>query len=160
MNRLKGDHFERIDFRGGTLYRANKSRFPALRGLAAQKLLLKPGATREPHTHPNAELLGYCISGRARVGIVGPGAQRQLLEVNAGDIAFVPRGYVHWVENVGTDALEFFLVLSHEQPETIELSETLIGIPNETLESVLTIPIDALKRLPERAVTISDESRR
>jgi oxalate decarboxylase/phosphoglucose isomerase-like protein (cupin superfamily) len=158
-NRFSASQFEKIDFPGGIFYRANHKRFPALRGLAIQKLDLKPGAVREPHSHPNAEQLDYCLSGTARVGIVGPEGQKQLLELKEGDISFVPRGYVHWIENVGKTELRFLVVLSHEQPETIELSETLIGVPAATLSATLGVPEDIWKKFPNAPVTIGIGSR-
>jgi len=158
-NKLAADLFEKIDFPGGIFYRATQKKFSALRGLAVQKLHLNPGATREPHSHPNAEQLDYCISGKARVGIVGPEGHRQLLDLSEGDISFVPRGYVHWIENVGGGPLDFLVVLSHEQPETIELSETLIGVPKGTLSSTLSMPQDLLEKLPKETVTIGGGSK-
>jgi oxalate decarboxylase/phosphoglucose isomerase-like protein (cupin superfamily) len=68
-------------FEGGTFLRASKTKFPALKGLAVQALHLKPGAVREPHSHPNAQQLDYCVQGRARVGIIGPEGHRQLLDL-------------------------------------------------------------------------------
>jgi oxalate decarboxylase/phosphoglucose isomerase-like protein (cupin superfamily) len=142
------------EFAAGTLHRASKRNFEALRGLAVQALHLKEGAIREPHLHPNAEQLDYCISGRARVGIVGPEAERQLLELEAGDISFVPQGYIHWIENIGDAPLHFLVVLSHEEPQTIELSEVLVGIPKETLSRALGLPEDIVKGIPRETVTI------
>jgi oxalate decarboxylase/phosphoglucose isomerase-like protein (cupin superfamily) len=153
-NRLAADGFEKIEFAGGTFFRANKKQFPSLRGLAVQMLKLKPGAVREPHSHPNAEQLDYCISGHARVGIVGPEGHKQLLDLRQGDISFVPRGYVHWIENIGKDQLHFLVILSHEMPETIELSETLSGVPAETLSTTLGVSPGLLEALPKTAVTI------
>jgi oxalate decarboxylase/phosphoglucose isomerase-like protein (cupin superfamily) len=158
-NKLPANQFEKIDFPGGIFYRANHRRFPALRGLAVQKLNLKPGAVREPHSHPNAEQLDYCISGTARVGIVGPEGHKQLLELHEGDISFVPRGYVHWIENIGKENLHFLVVLSHEQPETIELSETLIGVPATTLSASLGVSVDVCERFPKETVTIGAGSK-
>ena len=157
-NRLAADHFERIEFTGGTFFRANKKQFPALRGLAVQQLKLKSGAVREPHSHPNAEQLDYCVSGHAQVGIVGPEGQRQLLDLHEGDISFVPRGYVHWIRNVGNAPLHFLVILSHEMPETIELSETLAGVPGDTLTASLGVSEKFLSELPKSTVTIGSGS--
>jgi oxalate decarboxylase/phosphoglucose isomerase-like protein (cupin superfamily) len=141
-------------FDGGTFYRASKKKFPALRGLAIQALHLKAGAVREPHSHPNAEQLDYCVRGKARVGIIGPEGHRQLLDLEAGDISFVPQGFIHWIENTGDDDMHFLVVLSDEEPLTIELSETLAGVPNDVLSKVLGLSEGALSELPEKAVTI------
>ena len=153
-NSLATGGFEKIEFAGGTFFRANKKQFPSLKGLAVQMLKLKPGAVREPHSHPNAEQLDYCLSGHARVGIVGPEGHKQMLDLHEGDISFVPRGYVHWIENAGSGQLNFLVILSHEMPETIELSETLSGVPGKTLTTTLGVSENFLKELPKKTVTI------
>jgi oxalate decarboxylase/phosphoglucose isomerase-like protein (cupin superfamily) len=141
------------EFVGGLLCGASKKNFKVLRGLAVQELTLKPGAVREPHSHPNAEQLDYCIEGEARVGILEPGGETQSLDLKSGHIAFVPQGYVHWIENTGDTDLRFLLVLSHEEPETIELSETLAGIPDAVLETTVNLSSD-LDGLPREAVVL------
>ena len=141
-------------FVGGLHFRASQANFPALKGLAIQGLDLDPGAVREPHSHPNAEQLDYCVEGEAQVGIVGPDGHRQLLDLSPGHISFVPRGYVHWIENTGDQRLRFLVVLSHEEPETIELSETLAGVPPEVLAKTLGVPAGRFEGLPDRAVRI------
>jgi oxalate decarboxylase len=94
------------------------------------------------------------VRGTARVGIVGPEGHRQLLDLEAGDISFVPQGFIHWIENTGRDDMHFLVVLSHEEPLTIELSETLAGVPRDVLAKVLGLSDSALSELPEKAVTI------
>jgi oxalate decarboxylase/phosphoglucose isomerase-like protein (cupin superfamily) len=144
-------------FRSGTLHRATKKEFPVLKALAIQALLLEKGSVREPHLHPNAQQLDYCVTGRARVGIIGPEGHKQYLTLSAGDISFVPQGYIHWIENIGNGPLHFLVTLSHEQPETIELSEILAGVPKNTLSKVLGIPSKLLNRIPSKTVTIGGE---
>jgi oxalate decarboxylase/phosphoglucose isomerase-like protein (cupin superfamily) len=149
--------FERSEprrFPGGTLHRVTKREFSALRGLAIQALHLNNGAVREPHVHPNAGQLDYCVSGQARVGIIGPEGHKQSLELRKGDISFVPQGYAHWIENVGAESLHFLVILSDEEPETIELSEMLSGVPKETLAKVLGVSEEILGSMPEQTVTI------
>lgn len=141
-------------FDGGTFLRASKAKFPALRGLAVQALHLGPGAVREPHSHPNAEQLDYCVRGQAQVGIIGPDGHRQLLDLEQGDISFVPQGFIHWIENTGSEPLHFLVVLSHEEPLTIELSETIAGLPRAVITKVLGLSDDEVDRLPTEAVTI------
>lgn len=147
------------EFVGGLLFRASQRNFKPLRGLAVQALDLKAGSVREPHSHPNAEQLDYCISGTAQVGIVGPDGHQQYLDLKAGDISFVPQGYVHWIENTGDEELQFLVVLSHEESETIELSETLAGVPERVLQKTLGISAEQLRGLPESAVVIGASAR-
>jgi oxalate decarboxylase/phosphoglucose isomerase-like protein (cupin superfamily) len=135
------------NFPAGLLFRASQEKFPVLNGLAIQGLNLKPGAIREPHTHPNAHQLDYCVSGQAIVGIVEPGGERKELRLDHGDISFVPQGYLHWVKNVGTADLEFLVVLSHEEPQTLELSEMLRGVPSPDMHKMFGIEEVMLQKI-------------
>jgi len=141
-------------FPAGDFYRANAKNFPVLKGLAVQALDLQPGGVREPHTHPNANQLDFCISGKGVVGIVGPEGETHYLELGPGDISFVPQGYLHWIENVGDEPLSFLVVLSHEEPQTIEFSEMYSGVPKQTLAKMYEIPESAFAQIPERTVVI------
>ncbi|MDO1582450.1 cupin domain-containing protein [Rhizobium oryzicola] len=141
-------------FPAGDFFRANAANFPVLKGLAVQALEILPGGVREPHTHPNANQLDFCIQGKGLVGIVGPDGQKQYLELAPGDISFVPQGHLHWIENLGDEPLSFLVVLSHELPETIEFSEMFAGVPNSTLAKMYEVPESAFEQIPERTVII------
>ncbi|SIR43822.1 Cupin [Rhizobium sp. RU35A] len=141
-------------FPAGDFYRANAKNFPVLKGLAVQALEIQPGGVREPHTHPNANQLDFCVSGKGQVGIVGPEGETHYLELSPGDISFVPQGYLHWIENLGDEPLSFLVVLSHELPETIELSEMLTGVPNPTLAKMYEVPEAVFEQIPQRTVII------
>jgi oxalate decarboxylase len=56
---------------GGSRTIVNSDNFPILRGMATYSLLLKKGGVREPHWHPNAAELSYCLSGKAFMTIFG-----------------------------------------------------------------------------------------
>lgn len=141
-------------FSGGSLWRASLNNFSSLRGLAIQALDLEKGALREPHSHPNAHQLDYCISGHAQVGIVGPNGHQQYLDLTEGDISFVPQGYLHWIHNIGSTPLKFLVVLSHEEPETIELSEMCAGVPGTTIHQLFGLPEDTFKNIPKGGLRI------
>jgi len=141
-------------YAGGNLWRASFENFAVLNGLAIQSLTMNTGAIREPHLHPNAHQLDYCISGTATVGIVGPDGVAQYLNLTAGDISFVPQGYLHWIENTSPGSLDFLVVLSHEEPETIELSSMLRGIPGPTLQHLYGLAPDTFTGLPAVGLTI------
>ncbi len=157
MHQFKDQVFR--TFPMGDFFRANVRNFPVLKGLAVQGLELEPGAVREPHTHPNANQLDYCISGTGRVGIVGPDGERHYLDLKPGDISFVPQGFLHWIENTGTEHLSFLVVLSHEEPQTIELSEMIAGVPNPTLSNMFGVDEAVFKAIPEQTVVIGGSPR-
>lgn len=124
-------HFERgkSPAQKDRFFRITSQNFPSLQSLSLQDLDMQPGEARNAHVHPNAHQMDYVISGRGRVGIVGPNGEQHVLDLEPGDAAFVPRGYLHWIENVGETPARFLLVVSHETPETIELADMIAGAP-------------------------------
>ncbi len=106
----------------GTKTQANRANFPILRGLALYRLSISPGCFREPHWHANADELGYCLSGKARVTIFVSGNGHARFLVSAGEMYFIPSGSLHAIENLGQDPAEFVITFSHEQPEDFGLS--------------------------------------
>lgn len=139
-------------FPAGVLFRASQEKFPVLSGLAIQGLNLKASAIREPHTHPNAHQLDYCLSGNAVVGIVEPGGNMKELHLSQGDISFVPQGHLHWIKNVGKAPLEFLVVLSHEEPETLELSEMMRGVPAVDMHKMYGIEEVTLRKMSKTGI--------
>ena len=107
----------------GRFFRITKENFPALRNLAVQDLDMSPGEVREPHLHPNATQMDYCLSGSGQVGIIGPEGKAEVIELTEGDAAYIPQGYVHWIKNNSSETARFILIVSNEMPETIELPQ-------------------------------------
>ena len=159
-NMFKLDQTDVRTFAGGTIAVGNKQNFHALEKLSIQSIKLLPGALREPHIHPNAAQLDYCISGKAQVGIIGNDGKRQLLDLSPGDISFVPQGHMHWINNSGEEPLHMILITSHEDPETIELSQMLAGIPNENLSTIFGIDKSVFEQIPQysKAVNLSNKT--
>jgi oxalate decarboxylase len=117
---------------GGMVHRANKAAFPVLSGVASFSLALDPGAIRQPHLHTNANEISYIATGRARVGLIGPGGETHLFEIGAGEMAFQPAGWVHWLENIGGGPLFAIIMYSHEQPATIDIPDVVPNLPKQS----------------------------
>ena len=116
---------------GGIVHRANKAAFPILRGVAAFTLQLDPHAIRQPHLHTNANELSYIVSGKAQVGVIGPGGEKHLFDLAPGEVAFQPAGWPHWLENTGDEPMFAVFMYSFEQPETIDLPDVIPGLPKQ-----------------------------
>ena len=58
--------------KGGNRTIINSDSLPLIKGMALYLLRLERGGIREPHWHPNAAELGYCVKGKALVTIFGP----------------------------------------------------------------------------------------
>lgn len=116
---------------GGMVHRANKAAFSVLSGVASFSLQLDPGAIRQPHLHTNANEISYIVTGRARVGLIGPGGEKHLFEVAAGEMAYQPMGWPHWLENITGDPLFAIFMYSHEQPATIDIPDVVPNLPKQ-----------------------------
>lgn len=120
-------------FPGGSRVDATAHNFPALAGMSLSLLTLNPKSYREPHWHPNADELSYCLSGRGLMTIFSPGAGHDTFLIESGDIAFVPRGCLHHVENIGNAPLSMLICFDNELPEDLNLSSSVGVMSNTTL---------------------------
>jgi oxalate decarboxylase len=131
---------------GGTLVEATGENFPVLKDqrAAAFLLVLKPGGAREPHWHPNAWEIDVPISGRGRLGVANPDATFSVQDISPGQIGFIPRGYAHYIENVGSEDLTWMIVFNNTYPDDIGLSTAFAGMPSHMFTETLSLPKGAL----------------
>jgi len=106
----------------GSRTAVTRENFPILERMSLYRLVLNQGAFREPHWHPNAHELGYCLKGSLLVTIFGNGNARNSFTIDAGEMFFVPSGFVHAIENIGAATAEVFICFSHENPEDFGVS--------------------------------------
>lgn len=121
--------------------------FPELKGMALSHLTLNPIGFREPHWHPNAHELGYCLEGRALMTIFSPGAGHDTFIIEPGTLSFVPMGYLHHVQNLGDEPVKMLLCFSHEMPDELNLSSTLGMIPGHALGATFSLEPQFFKNL-------------
>jgi oxalate decarboxylase len=108
--------------KGGTRAMVNENNFSLLKSMALYLLRLDNGGVREPHWHPNAAELSYCLSGSALMTIFSPGAGHNTFTVNEGEIVYIPKGYLHHIENINHGETKFAIAFNHEMPEDIGIS--------------------------------------
>jgi oxalate decarboxylase len=156
---------------GGTRLSIDKTAFPILQNMALYRLSLEPLGVREPHWHPNAHELNYCLSGSALVTVFSNGSYRDTFTIGAGEMFFVPSGQLHHIENTGSGKAEFVLAFSHESPEDFGLSGTFGCMSDAVLGNTWNLPaadFAKLKRSPKdsviglqsKAPQITEEARR
>jgi quercetin dioxygenase-like cupin family protein len=69
-----------------------------------------PGSKTPSHYHVNCDAAVYVIKGRLRC-FSGPEHDRQVVEIEAGDYIYHPRGEIHGAENASdTDPVEYVSV--------------------------------------------------
>src|SRR5205823_8556808 len=89
-------------FKGGREWRVDSTRFPISTTVTGVILELEPGALRELHWHPNADEWQYVIGGDLSVTMFGSHGRYRTEQLNAGDVGYIPHGYGHSIENVGS----------------------------------------------------------
>lgn len=130
----------RVERTGGTRVDVTAEQMPLLDGIAFATLNLNAGAAREPHWHPNAAELTYCAAGSSRITIVEPGGSPVTFTVGAGDLFFVPAGFLHGIEAAGGEAARFLICFSDERPEDLDLSTSLTNMPGPVLGASFEAP--------------------
>ncbi|MBA3815154.1 MAG: cupin domain-containing protein [Parachlamydiaceae bacterium] len=138
-----------IKNKGGSVSLNNQSLMPTLEGLTMYSLELEPKGVREPHWHPNAHELNYLINGRARIALLSPGEKIDSFEMEAGDISFLPKGYYHYIENIGDIPLQFAIFFNHSMPSDLGLSGALGAYSNELLASIFKVDPSYFSPLPK-----------
>jgi len=167
----KSDESNKFDFAriepqvvrpGGTVKECTGENFPVLVDNAAASflLVLEPGAVREPHWHPNAWELDVPLSGHGRLGVANPEDTFSVQDILPGQIGFIPQGYAHYIENVGSEELRWVVVFNNTQPDDIGLSTTFAGMPTHTFTDTFGLPKGALARAdkPDHTLFIVEPS--
>jgi oxalate decarboxylase len=95
---------------GGTRTMANKRNFSLLKGMALYSLRLYSGGVREPHWHPNAAELSYCLSGRALMTIFSPGAGHDTFTVDTGEVVYVPKEVLQMIDKCCCSSIDSAIV--------------------------------------------------
>ena len=143
------------DLPGGSRAAVDASIFPILRGLSLYRVVLWPLGFREPHWHPNANELTYCVRGEALVTVFSNGSLHDTFAIAAGEMFFVPSGYLHHIENTGNSEAEFIIAFSHQQPEDFGISAAVGCMSNSVLGNAFNLPseaFDGLRKSPEPIV--------
>lgn len=121
------------NYTSGTRTDVNVANFPVLKGMALSILNLLPKGVREPHWHPNAHELSYCIEGKGLMTIFNPENGHETFIIEPGTLAFVPMGSMHHIENLGDTLLQMLVCFNHETPENLNLSTSLQVMPDSLL---------------------------
>ncbi|WP_240041089.1 cupin domain-containing protein [Paenibacillus ginsengarvi] len=96
-------------------------------------IYLSKGHVVEPHYHPNAAELVYCISGAAAVSLINPFNNIVTsVRITPGQVANIPQGWWHW-EVALEDGTHLLAIFDAPYPEYILGSDILTKTPVEVL---------------------------
>jgi oxalate decarboxylase len=138
-------------FPGGKERIVSSKEFPIQTTLTAVRMDLKPGALRELHWHPHADEWQYFVHGRARVGIFGSHGRVRTEEFGPGQVAFIPQGYGHYVEQVGDQDTQMLILFNSGVYQEISLSAWLGANPDYLLEDNFSLTKSVVDQLPKKS---------
>ncbi|MBS1844069.1 MAG: cupin domain-containing protein [Actinobacteria bacterium] len=131
----------------GSIDALSKETFPILERISIRRLVLEPGAVREPHWHVNADELTYCVSGDVLVSVLDDADIFGTFTIGAGEMFHVESGSLHHIENLGEVAAELLVVFSHESPVDFSLYASFGAMSDAVLGNTYGLPAADLAKL-------------
>ncbi|HZS71852.1 MAG TPA: cupin domain-containing protein [Candidatus Acidoferrum sp.] len=137
-----------IEFPGGTERVVSSKEFPIQTTLTSVLQDLNPGALRELHWHPNADEWQFYLKGRSRVTIFGAHGRSRTEEFGPGNIAFIPQGFGHCVEQIGSEPTRLVVLFNSPVFQEISISSWLAGNPPTLVADNLGLKPEQVAKLP------------
>jgi oxalate decarboxylase len=136
-------------FAGGEERIVTVEEFPIQTTVSAVLMDLKPGGIRELHWHPNADEWQYVISGRTRVGIFGSHGRSLTEEFSHGQVAFITRGFGHYIENIGSSPAQILILFNSGTYQEISISTWLAANPPSMIADNFGLTKEQVEMLPK-----------
>jgi oxalate decarboxylase len=135
--------------KGGEVRIVDSSTFKAATTVAMAMVTLRPGALRELHWHPNADEWQSSISGQGRMTVVATGNRARTADFRAGDVGYVQKTLLHYVENTGDEDLVFLEMFKSSFYQDLSLTQWLSHTPPELVMAHLHIDKETLDAIPK-----------
>jgi oxalate decarboxylase len=145
--------FETFD--GGLEWRVDGSHFPISTTMTGVILEMEAGALRELHWHPNASEWQYALKGKFSVTMFGAKGRWREETINTGDVAYIPQGYGHSIENIGDERASILIVFNSGHYQTIDLSQVLAGNPADVLATNFSQHASCFDKFPRKDVFLT-----
>ncbi len=140
--------------KGGEVRIVDSSTFKASTNVAMAMVTVHPGGMRELHWHPNADEWQYYISGKARMTVVSTGNRARTMDFQAGDVGYVEKTLLHYIENTGDTDLVFLEMFKSSFYQDLSLSEWLSHTPPELVMAHLNIDRATLDAIPRDELAV------
>src|SRR5882724_11055693 len=140
--------------KGGEVRIVDSSTFKVSTNVAMAMVTVHPGGMRELHWHPNADEWQYYISGKGRMTVVATGNKARTMDFQAGDVGYVEKTLLHYIENTGDTDLVFLEMFKSNFYQDLSLSEWLAHTPPELVMAHLNIDKSTLDAIPRDELVI------
>jgi oxalate decarboxylase len=109
-----------------------------------------PGGLRELHWHPNADEWQFFISGKGRMTVIATGNKARTMDFQEGDVGYVEKALLHYVENTGDTDLVFLEMFGKvNRFQDLSFSEWLAHTPPEAVMAHLNIDKATYDAIPK-----------
>jgi oxalate decarboxylase len=135
--------------KGGYVQLADSTNFITSKTIAATRVVIKAGALRELHWHPNADEWLYILKGKGRATVFNTGPQAITTDFHAGDIGYIKKAFGHYLENTGDTDLVYMEVFRADRFQEISLSDWLAHSPIDMVAETLNLDPSIIARFPK-----------
>jgi oxalate decarboxylase len=122
---------------------------------AMAMVTVHPGGLRELHWHPNADEWQYYIAGKGRMTVVATGNKARTMDFQEGDVGYVEKSLLHYVENTGDTDLVFLEIFKADRFEDLSFSEWLAHTPPELVMAHLRIDKATFDGIPKNGAVVT-----
>jgi len=142
-------------FDGGREWTIDSTRFPISRTMTGVVFELDSGGLRTLHWHPNASEWQYVLSGSYKVTMFGAKGRYREEILQPGDVAYIPQGYGHSIENIAGETGRILLGLNSGIFQKIDLADWVSGQPADVLMMNLSLTEEEVQTLPRKDIFIT-----
>src|ERR1700726_2915951 len=121
---------------------------------AMAMVTVHPGGLRELHWHPNADEGQYFIAGKGRMTVVATGNRARTMDFQTGDVGYVEKTLLHYIENTGDTDLIFLEMFKSSLFQELSFSEWLAHTPSELVMAHLHIDKATFDAIPRDELVI------
>lgn len=143
----------------GSVHLVSSKEFPISTTMTGIIEIVKPGAIRELHWHPNANEWQYYIAGKGRMTVFSSHGHAQTEEYAPSDVGYVPQGFGHYIENIGDEDLKVLIVMDNGIYQDISLSDWLAKTPAYLLADNFNNQVEDWQDRPKDKRVMSRRSR-
>lgn len=134
---------------------ATVEQLPISKGISGLSMQLEPGVMRELQWHPNADEWQYVINEDVSVTMFGSNGRFRTELLRAGGVGYIPQGYGHSIENIGTNPSRVLIGFNTGTYQSIDLSSWIAGNPLDVLATNFNKPESLIRKFPRKHVFIA-----
>ena len=133
----------------GSIRIVDSRNFKVSRNIAAAYVVIRPGALRALHWHPNADEWQFWISGRGRMTLFANHSDARTIDFNPSDIGYVPATLPHYIENTGREDLIYLEMFKAPVYQDVSLNNWIAALPPELVRQHLGLDDATLAAIPK-----------